>query len=446
MGVDYGCPTGTPIMAVADGVVDSSALDRTGYGECVILWHEELGMYSLYGHFSQRKVQTGDVVKQKQVIGLSGNTGNSTGPHLHYELRAATARGAYESVVGFSKGQVDPVAFTFGMIHNPCGVSEPPPPNGTIFVKVEASNMRSGPGTNNPVIGVIAAGSEGKAIGRNAESTWVQVEIDGAQGWMAVYLLDITGGVAALPVAGVPIDPPPVDPPPVDPPAFEGVPATVLTNANVRSGPGVTFAVRAVALKGTAGKAMGRNTEATWIAVTLPTVEGWIAEYLLDVEGDHGILPVVKEEVGDDSFERSMAFVLRWEGGWADNPADPGGATMKGITIGTYTRWRKAHGQSVPTKAELRAISDAEVNQIYKEWYWNECGADKMEWPMCLAQFDLAVNGGPGRAAQALAAVGPNFDAYMAWRIAWYKTLNGFPTFGKAWLNRCADLIKVAKG
>ena len=113
---------------------------------------------------------------------------------------------------------------------------------------------------------------------------------------------------------------------------------------------------------------------------------------------------------------------------------------MKGITIGTYTRWRAAHGQDATTKAELRAITDAEVHAIYKAWYWEASGADEMQWPMCLAQFDLAVNGGVGRAAQALAAVGQDFDKYMSWREAWYRTLNGFPTFGTAWLRRCKDL------
>lgn len=443
MGVDYGCPTGTPIFAVADGVVEMSENQGSGYGEYVLLWHEAMLMYSLYGHFSQRKVRTGDVVKQGQVIGLSGNTGNSTGPHLHYEIRVATARDRYEAVVGFSKGQVDPVAFTYGVLRNPLAPPAPPPPNGSITVKVQNSNVRAAPGTNNPVVGVLAAGSEGKAIARNAESTWVQVEVGSVSGWMAEYLLDIVGGVAALPVAGAPVEPP-VDPPVEPPPAFDGVPVRVLTNSNVRSGPGTTYQVRTVARTGTVGKATGRNEEATWIAVDLPEVDGWIAEFLLDVEGDHGILPVVQVESGGDTFQRSMVFVKRWEGGWADNPADPGGATMKGITIGTYTRWRASQGKPAPTKSELRAITDEEVDAIYRAWYWEASGADKMAWPMCLAHFDLAVNGGPGRAAQALAAVGQNFDAYMTWRENWYRTLSGFPTFGVAWLRRCADLRKVA--
>jgi uncharacterized protein YraI len=400
-------------------------------------------MYSLYGHFNERKVKVGDVVTQGQVIGLSGNTGNSTGPHLHYELRAAVARNQYESVVGFSRGEVDPVAMTLGIYRG--GPPPPPPPNGSITVKVQNSNVRAAPGTNNPVVGVLAAGSEGKAIARNAESTWVQVEVGSVSGWMAEYLLTIVGGVAALPVAGAPVEPP-VDPPVEPPPAFDGVPVRVLTNSNVRSGPGTTYQVRTVARTGTVGKATGRNEEATWIAVDLPGVEGWIAEFLLDVEGDHGILPVIDVEVGGDNFDRSMVFVKRWEGGWADNPADPGGATMKGITIGTYTRWRASQGKPAPTKAELRAITDEEVDAIYRKWYWEESGADKMAWPMCLAHFDLAVNGGPGRAAQALAAVGQNFDAYMTWRENWYRTLSGFPTFGVAWLRRCADLRKVAAG
>lgn len=64
---------------------------------------------------------------------------------------------------------------------------------------------------------------------------------------------------------------------------------------------------------------------------------------------------------------------------------------------------------------------------------------------MSLAHFDLAVNGGVGRAAQALAAVGPDFDRYMTWRENWYRTLSGFPTFGRGWLNRCADLRRYVQ-
>lgn len=144
-------------------------------------------------------------------------------------------------------------------------------------------------------------------------------------------------------------------------------------------------------------------------------------------------------------FRRALTFVLRWEGGWSDNPADPGGATMRGITISTYARWRNEQGLSAPTKDDLRAITDAEVEAIYWAYYWLASGADKMAWPMALAHFDLAVNGGVGRAAEALKAA-PTFLPYMAWRLAWYTRISGWPTFGAGWVRRCADLLKEAAG
>lgn len=115
---------------------------------------------------------------------------------------------------------------------------------------------------------------------------------------------------------------------------------------------------------------------------------------------------------------------------------------MKGITLGTYTRWRQAKGLSAPTKEDLRNISDAEVAEIYKEWYFDESGADKLPWPLCLAHFDLAVNGGVGRAQQALHEAGADFAAYNNWRRAWYRRLPQFNRYGAGWLRRVDELEK----
>lgn len=142
-------------------------------------------------------------------------------------------------------------------------------------------------------------------------------------------------------------------------------------------------------------------------------------------------------------FTRALTFVLRWEGGWSDNAADPGGATMKGITLATFTAWRAAQYQSAPTKADLKAISDDEVTAIYWYWYWLKAGCDSLAWPLSLAHFDLAVNGGVGRAAEAMQAA-PVFLRYMAWRIEWYTRLSTWATFGAGWTRRCADLLKEA--
>lgn len=91
-GTDVGAPTGTPIVATASGRVAVSDF-LGGYGLTVILRHDNGTEESLYAHMSRLLVNVGDRVEQGEVIGLVGSTGNSTGPHLHFELRQLTGNG-----------------------------------------------------------------------------------------------------------------------------------------------------------------------------------------------------------------------------------------------------------------------------------------------------------------------------------------------------------------
>jgi len=84
-GQDFGVLTGTPVYATADGVVKARS-GRTGYGNTIILDHG-YGVKTFYAHLHQYLVKPGDFVKRGQMIALSGSTGRSTGPHLHYEVR-----------------------------------------------------------------------------------------------------------------------------------------------------------------------------------------------------------------------------------------------------------------------------------------------------------------------------------------------------------------------
>ena len=85
-GIDYLTPEGTPILASADGYVSMTAELQAGYGHYIVLTHSD-GYQTLYAHLSDIKVRIGQHVLKGQVIALSGNTGNSTGPHLHFEVR-----------------------------------------------------------------------------------------------------------------------------------------------------------------------------------------------------------------------------------------------------------------------------------------------------------------------------------------------------------------------
>ena len=85
-GIDYGCPSGTEILASADGQVVFSGWDKYGYGFCIIIKHT-VNVATLYAHLSKCSVVEGTHVKRGQVIGFSGTTGTVTGPHLHFEAR-----------------------------------------------------------------------------------------------------------------------------------------------------------------------------------------------------------------------------------------------------------------------------------------------------------------------------------------------------------------------
>ena len=84
-GIDFAIPVGTPVKAIAAGVVELASYDAGGYGHHVVVRHAD-GRRSLYAHLSTVR-ELGERVVAGQVLGRSGNTGQSTGPHLHFEMR-----------------------------------------------------------------------------------------------------------------------------------------------------------------------------------------------------------------------------------------------------------------------------------------------------------------------------------------------------------------------
>jgi hypothetical protein len=84
--LDIAAPIGTPVYAADNGIVLKSGYTTDGYGGRVIIDHQ-IDYITLYAHLSQALVEAGDVVQKGQLIGYVGSTGNSTGPHIHFELR-----------------------------------------------------------------------------------------------------------------------------------------------------------------------------------------------------------------------------------------------------------------------------------------------------------------------------------------------------------------------
>jgi lysozyme family protein len=164
------------------------------------------------------------------------------------------------------------------------------------------------------------------------------------------------------------------------------------------------------------------------------------------------------------NFEKSLAHVLTSEGGWSDNPADPGGATMKGVTIAVYRQYYGA----TKTKTDLHNISDAELAHIYKTGYWDKCRGDDLPAGVDYAVFDAAVNSGPGRAAKWLQGavgatqdgiIGPDtlskvaglpaaqvIDKFCDQRLSFLQGLSTWKTFGNGWGRRVEEVRATAKG
>lgn len=156
-------------------------------------------------------------------------------------------------------------------------------------------------------------------------------------------------------------------------------------------------------------------------------------------------------------FHRALAHTLRHEGGYANHPEDPGGATMKGVTQRTYDAWRRRMGEPIQT---VRDISEDEIADIYRAGYWDPIKGDELPEGVAFAVFDAGVMSGPGRAAkwlqktvgvpadgvigpQTLAAVGAMepvdvVDGVCDQRLAFCKRLKHWKTFGRGWGRRIA--------
>jgi lysozyme family protein len=163
-----------------------------------------------------------------------------------------------------------------------------------------------------------------------------------------------------------------------------------------------------------------------------------------------------------DNFDRCLAEVLRHEGGWADHPKDPGGATMQGITLLTYSVWMGR----VATKKELRNIPADHRDAIYCELYWDKVRGDELPKGVDLCLFDFAVNSGPKRAVAGVQeALAVNADGVLGpvtmgaiqkadpktlipwvceYRLAFLQRLPIWDTFGGGWAKRVKDVQSVA--
>jgi lysozyme family protein len=162
------------------------------------------------------------------------------------------------------------------------------------------------------------------------------------------------------------------------------------------------------------------------------------------------------------NFSHCIDLILSNEGGYVDDPQDPGGATNYGITRATLSAFRGR----VVTKDEVRSLRVDEATTIYRQNYWNTVRADELPAGLDLAVFDCAVNSGPKRAAlllqqalglkqdgiigpvtleaAAICRVAETIARYDGLRLAFLARLTTFPTFGKGWRKRVETVERQA--
>jgi lysozyme family protein len=162
------------------------------------------------------------------------------------------------------------------------------------------------------------------------------------------------------------------------------------------------------------------------------------------------------------SFDICLSCVLRAEGGFVNNPKDPGGMTNLGVTKRTWESWTGKRA----TEEEMRALTPELASPLYRASYWTPLHCDELPLPLALCVFDFGVNAGVKRAGRFLQAmVGAKADgilgpasmaAVSAWlgchtvtdavhryqeaRRSYYRQLPTFADFGRGWLRRVDDV------
>lgn len=162
------------------------------------------------------------------------------------------------------------------------------------------------------------------------------------------------------------------------------------------------------------------------------------------------------------NFNACLAFVLSAEGGYVDDPLDPGGATNLGITLRVLSDWR----HTAVTKTDVRDLTREEAGAIYRARYWNVVHGDSLPAGVDLMVFDAGVNLGTGRSARMLQAVvgaaedgaigsetlgamqshhAPDLISNLAEeREAYYHSLSTFSHFGAGWTARVNRVKELA--
>lgn len=175
-GIDWAVPTGTAVKAAKAGTVVETLTDATGYGTHVRIQHKE-GYLTIYAHLLSIKVSKGDTVRAGKIIGFSDNTGDSTGSHLHFELRKDDIPldpMPFLKVAG-QPGEIFEEEERAAALPTSAPASFPALPKAKVLVA--ALNIRQQPATSAAVVGTLALNQVVPVIRtvKSGSDVWLQI-------------------------------------------------------------------------------------------------------------------------------------------------------------------------------------------------------------------------------------------------------------------------------
>ena len=162
------------------------------------------------------------------------------------------------------------------------------------------------------------------------------------------------------------------------------------------------------------------------------------------------------------NFEQCLALLLKHEGGFVNNPKDPGGATNLGVTLNTWSKWKG----SPQTVDDVKNLTVEDVSDLYRQWYWGKSRCDDLPPGVDYCVFDCAVNSGPSQSIKFIqvaldirsdGVIGPQtiaashqrdaqelVEQICEERLHFLQSLNTWDTFGKGWQRRVDEVKQMA--
>lgn len=233
-------------------------------------------------------------------------------------------------------------------------------------------------------------------------------------------------------------------PPQPTPGAIQSGMVTAPAGLNVRSGPSADATKLGALAYGST--VLYDSASDGWLHV----VEGWLwGDYVGPVQVSAEVPtaplpPAPLPEPTGDTWQRSRAFVKKWEGGFQDADWDLGNWT--GCEVGKGEKKGTNFGISACSYPDLdiRNLTIEQADAIYFRDYWQASGADKLPWPFCLLVFDTAVNFHPTTAKKWLEQSGNNALTFVALRLRGYRHSASWAQAGDAWVDRVIDVAMEA--